>query len=334
MPNPKRRRYTRLILRPLPLWPYVLVLFLLMVRYLPPPFLVESDFLLTNQILRWVLAFPILFLAVLRLMRGYRIHAVTAGIAAIVLFAEMVYYLPSNQDKDLQAADTSAITCMTYNVQGNWKKAFAYLQNHKPDIVALQEVHYPHFVLDSADLKTLGYQYHTGELIRGRGGSICLLIQGRILRTGTITFSKPHYRQRQAPYVDAVVNGYSIRIATMHLASVLNLADPGGLFSLLPYRYFQAEELADSIETWNQRRVILLGDMNSVPTDRAALPIRHLLTDTWMQAGYGLGATWHSSQPLHRIDYVFQRGFSGAADPVIMNEIDSDHLGYKVTLVP
>jgi endonuclease/exonuclease/phosphatase (EEP) superfamily protein YafD len=268
-------------------------------------------------------------------MRGHRLHAIVAGLAAVILFAEMLWYLPSNTDHERGRTDLNGLLCVTYNSAWKWNDSlFAWIEQNQPDVVAFQEFSRNYFRYDSTRIKELGYEFHLGNLLKENSGIYGVLVRGDIVSSDSLLMSKPRFRRRKFHYIDAVIQGYSVRIVNVHLASVFDRQEVSKFYRLLPFRYYQARELAATIESWDHHRIILLGDFNSTPTDRSVQPVAKYLHDTWIDAGYGLGATWHTNQPLHRIDYIFQRGFSSVRGPGWLDCVESDHLGYYVTLIP
>ncbi|MFA5204290.1 MAG: endonuclease/exonuclease/phosphatase family protein [Lentisphaeria bacterium] len=92
-------------------------------------------------------------------------------------------------------------------------------------------------------------------------------------------------------------------------------------------RWLQAVQLAAAVRP-APLPVLVAGDCNATPTDRALNPLKEVLRDAWPQVGFGLGATFSSERPALRIDYLWhgpglQPLRAGRLAPIP----DSDHLG-------
>jgi endonuclease/exonuclease/phosphatase family metal-dependent hydrolase len=79
----------------------------------------------------------------------------------------------------------------------------------------------------------------------------------------------------------------------------------------LDYRPDEAERLThveairNTIQSALTTPAIVAGDFNALPDSRVVAAMRTFLSDSWIEAGEGPGATYPSSAPVRRIDYFF-----------------------------
>jgi vancomycin resistance protein VanJ len=69
---------------------------------------------------------------------------------------------------------------------------------------------------------------------------------------------------------------------------------------------------------------VVLGDLNTAPTDRVFTPLTRLLRDAQADAGRGFGFTWPASVPVTRPDHVLYRGLT-PTDAGVLRTPASDH---------
>ncbi|MFB9236484.1 endonuclease/exonuclease/phosphatase family protein [Plantactinospora siamensis] len=82
--------------------------------------------------------------------------------------------------------------------------------------------------------------------------------------------------------------------------------------------------LADRVRRDPAPQLIVLGDLNTAPTDRIIGPLTSQLADAQAQAGTGPGFTWPARLPLTRPDQVLYRGLTAAAAGTVRTPA-SDH---------
>lgn len=82
--------------------------------------------------------------------------------------------------------------------------------------------------------------------------------------------------------------------------------------------------LAATVRADPAPRLVVLGDLNTAPTDRAFAPLTRLLRDAQADAGQGFGFTWPAELPVTRPDHVLYRGLTPTAADVLHTP-DSDH---------
>jgi vancomycin resistance protein VanJ len=73
-----------------------------------------------------------------------------------------------------------------------------------------------------------------------------------------------------------------------------------------------------------QKRVVLLGDLNGATTDRGLAPLTSRLTPVEDLAGTGFGFSWPAAFPIARIDHILTRGVT-PTDAWTLPATGSDH---------
>lgn len=82
--------------------------------------------------------------------------------------------------------------------------------------------------------------------------------------------------------------------------------------------------LADTVAQDENDRMLVMGDFNAATTDPALTPLRRVVSEP-NQSAMSLGSTWPASNPLVRIDHIFQSGLTPVHNEVIPAGA-SDHL--------
>ncbi|MCI4061074.1 endonuclease/exonuclease/phosphatase family protein [Micromonospora sp. R77] len=82
--------------------------------------------------------------------------------------------------------------------------------------------------------------------------------------------------------------------------------------------------LAATLRADHAPRLVVLGDLNTAPTDRVFAPLARLLHDAQSDAGQGFGFTWPAPVPVTRPDHVLYRGLTPTSAGVLHTP-DSDH---------
>ncbi|MBD3165592.1 hypothetical protein GF324_03270 [bacterium] len=319
-----------------PLTGLVLVIILL-TPYLPGDLLLEADFLLANPFFRLIIQVAALGLFLLYTQRSNRFYPVLSMIMVAWIAIELLTVMPVPffRSKPDRSSYSQPIHALTYNIQGGrTDRLLEWIESQKPDIVGLQE-YYPFG--DGPQLKVLedrGYQTRCARLYRRPVSFLGLAVRGEIVHTDSFRLAVPGNDPRQVLTADAVFNSDTLRIVVAHMEPPLKQSRFFGIFQRMRYRYLQSRELADSLNAWSDRRLLLLMDGNAAPRDRSLSPLQAAMNDTWMEAGSGWGGTWDSTLPVHRIDYILQRGFTAVLKAERHNIINSDHLAYMVALMP
>lgn len=89
-------------------------------------------------------------------------------------------------------------------------------------------------------------------------------------------------------------------------------------------RNVSAEALGQALASEQQKRVLLLGDLNGTMNDRALAPITSQMRSAQGSAGSGPGFSWPSVFPMARIDQIMSRGVT-PADAWTLPRTGSDH---------
>ncbi|QQM40074.1 endonuclease/exonuclease/phosphatase family protein [Streptomyces liliifuscus] len=86
-----------------------------------------------------------------------------------------------------------------------------------------------------------------------------------------------------------------------------------------------ARELAEAVAAEDNKRVVLLGDLNGTTDDRAFAGLTSQLSSAQETAGDGFGFTWPAGFPVVRIDQILVRGVEPRSSWVLP-DTGSDHL--------
>jgi endonuclease/exonuclease/phosphatase family metal-dependent hydrolase len=144
-----------------------------------------------------------------------------------------------------------------------------------------------------------------------------------ILNSGYILIDSTRNRTNLVIYTDVLIEADTIRIYNVHLASnhlntnevdsIINTSEKS--FSIVKNwikklkngykrRYGQVDILTKHMETCRYP-CIIAGDFNDVPVSYTYRKIQSKFTDSFIEAGNGIGATYNGNLPLLRIDYIF-----------------------------
>ncbi len=243
---------------------------------------------------------------------------------------------------DRPANGRATISLLTYNVQhfGLYASREKYekirtdiidwLKNEESDIVCMQEYHgkgktlYGPLQEMKVQLGALSYYYESyfNPRYQQLTGLVTIskyeaVNKDRLKFDGSRTFGI---------FTDLLIGGDTIRLFNIHLASiqlmpsdidfVVNPAQDKemGLHALKIYsklsqafllRQRQAAFLTEKIKA-SPYPVILCGDFNDTPSSFVYREITGLLTDTFVEKGFGLGPTFAGGLPLLRIDFILK----------------------------
>jgi len=200
------------------------------------------------------------------------------------------------------------------------------------DLILLQEVHVSHKRSWEVLADKLGYEFNFQILRRdaGMGGLFMSKYPMTVLpplRARSWALHIRYLPRVQIQYDQVPIDIYNVRLESLPLVEGSRM-----LFGASKLRRQQAEILAREIAATGHP-VILGGDLNSTPLYYSNRPLLDLLSDSWGQAGWGFGFTYHASLPFARIDYVLHRGFRTVTTAVV-NISPSDHRGLYVVLEP
>jgi endonuclease/exonuclease/phosphatase family metal-dependent hydrolase len=210
-----------------------------------------------------------------------------------------------------KAATTNTFRVMTYNIhhgEGLDRKVdlprIADLIKHEQaDIVALQEV-------DKGVERTAR---------RDCPAELAAL-------TGMTCVFSNNYHFQGGEYGNAVLTRFPIKRWTNHHYKMLRPGEQRGLLQIVldvhgrelvfldthvdfrgndTERLLNADEIAEAIQPYRGRPMILCGDFNDTPESRTCQKIAQQFTDTWKAAGAGDGFSIPAEKPRKRIDYIW-----------------------------
>jgi endonuclease/exonuclease/phosphatase (EEP) superfamily protein YafD len=233
------------------------------------------------------------------------------------------------------------IKVMTFNVRAfniyKWEKnkdahdsIYRYIQQEDPDIICFQEYYTQEKGLFAASglykvLKKTPFR-HINSTIGNSSGSnygIATFSSYPVVGKGIIHFENTF---NAAIYTDVKINSDTIRIFNNHLQSIhLKEKNYSFLDSLrLRYNDQQMEEILDLShrlkDAFVKRSkqadmisgkiaespypVIVCGDFNDTPVSYTYKKIRSHLSDSFIEAGWGIGNTYPGITPSLRIDFI------------------------------
>ena len=176
-----------------------------------------------------------------------------------------------------------------------------------PDAIVLQELASGNLAAWRAAIAQQGWNLNVTRLMSGSGWINTVIISphplkpqpalavtnpitGRIRYFPVVVLAKPH-----AP---------PIVLVGVQLESVPRWVGFEAFKNSWSWRYLQAAALAAYVRQ-SPWPVIIAGDCNATPTDRALAPLTQVVRDIWPQVGLGLGATFPAVTPSLRIDYLW-----------------------------
>jgi endonuclease/exonuclease/phosphatase family metal-dependent hydrolase len=182
---------------------------------------------------------------------------------------------------------------LTYNVRscrGGVDAIAQVIQNEAPDIVCLQE--YGRAGTLRKLTSSLGLEsVSTWRALNRLRNAVLYRIPwepGDVIRS---VLPGQGGVDRGVVAVDLESHGQTLTVASTHLS--LRAAE----------RQLQVDALVELLGA--KRPLVLAGDFNEDPTDRAVMTLSTAFQDLFAQAGEGRGQTLPASRPTARIDYVF-----------------------------
>ncbi|MCB0754537.1 MAG: endonuclease/exonuclease/phosphatase family protein [Flavobacteriales bacterium] len=265
------------------------------------------------------------------------------------------------------SADQQGLKVMTYNVRlfdkYNWNSQskskngiISLIGKEEPDILCIQEYYDEKGqVLAQLD-STKGLNIHLRNYYAQRNNSndfgVATISRFPIMFEGKIVLENS--RSALAIFTDLIINEDTVRVYNIHLQSihlgtkgyevldellqgqqVNDLSDNRLLLGRLKHgfikRSVQARKIAAHIAT-SPYPVIVCGDFNDVPTSYTYQTIADGLTDTFIESGKGVGATY-VRVPFFRIDNILHDGqFSSLSHHVYDTMEFSDHYAVSAKL--
>ncbi|MBL4624261.1 MAG: endonuclease/exonuclease/phosphatase family protein [Flavobacteriales bacterium] len=267
-------------------------------------------------------------------------------------------------------ATNEGFKVMSYNVRlfdlYNWSnnkqtrnKMFELVDEQNADILCLQEFFYSEKKGYFNTLDTLiefqkAKNYHTAytatKLKHNFG--IATLSKFPILYRGTVKLENA--KNNICIYTDILVNTDTIRIYNMHLASVhlgkenyefiehINSQETEEqidgskkIAELLKNAFVRRAKQSKTIATHiaqSPYHVVVCGDFNDTPSSYAYRTISKDLCDGFIDSGSGIGASYNSSIPIFRIDYILHDEGLCSSNFKTISEDLSDHFPITTTI--
>lgn len=310
----------------------LLLAVLLLLRYLPVPFLLGFEWFTGNQPVRFLLGLLALGYALILSARGLRVPALLSLALFAVVAVEAERFIPWGANT-AALPEEERVRVFTYNAATrDPEQLLAAAFEADADLICLQETprKYRDAIFERGREK--GYHAVYQHLRRDAGMGTLLLSRGEIIPVDTIAVPSARNILRRFLVVDTRLKGRTIRVLNVQLESMERRRELWGVVASWHLRRRQVEAVSKAIDG-APGMVILAGDCNMTPTDRLMRPLLGRLADSWRAAGSGLGGTWHRQRPWFRIDYILYRGFEGAANARRLHAGESDHLAYEVDLI-
>lgn len=309
-----------------------LVVFLVGIRYLPGEWLISLEWLTGNQVARLGLGLVALLFALLNFLRRRSLSGSIALLPVLVILVETIIFVPFVSSKSVPPSAATVRVLTFNNATEKTDGVLDGIVESGAQIACLQE--FPitgHQVfLDSA--KSRGYDGWFVLLRDDAGMGTVILSREPLSRVDTLFTSSWNEKVRRFTRVNTTIHGRPVRVASVQLESTNRKADLWGVIESWKLRMEQAERVKDAM-LGGKTPVILAGDLNSTPTNRAIRPLLQSMHDSWKDAGLGYGGTWHRTFRLFRIDYILYNNFDAAANPTFIKLGKSDHLAYVVDLI-
>jgi vancomycin resistance protein VanJ len=266
-----------------------------------------------------------------------------AGVAVMCLMFIWLWgglFIPKQTSAHAHAENNGSLSVMTYNLLG-WQthseNQIEVIRQENADVVMLQELNQ---AMNKAIASELAAEYPYRILVPGNNV------------TGMGVLSKyPLYPSKLSLGGDDWVGIPQIMTLEWHHRQVTlvnihmtpsNSVSPADMKDKCQRREAQAQAVVDFVQ--GKEAVIVAGDTNTTPLSDAYKIVTSVLTDSWMEAGFGFGHTFPgshipgSSRPvifsipspqwMVRIDYIFHtnRWKAKSAQTALFDEV-SDHRG-------
>lgn len=317
---------------PILLWAAAAVLFILTaLPYLLGNALIELEVLAAQPFLRLILLVFAIAVAALAILREEFPIAILPALAALLILGETWTTMGTSPGAAIPPDRAGYIHVYTQNIGMESPEEFIdILATGDFDIVLLQEVYIVHKKGWDVLASQLGYHSYF-QLLRRDAGLGGLFMSKYPIQPLPAVRTRSWARQiRYFPRIRIEYEQVPIDIYTVHLESLPLVEGGRVLFGSSKLRLHQTEIIAQEIAA-TKHPVILGGDLNSTPIYRSNRPLRDLLNDSWTEAGFGFGYTYHASLPFARIDAVLHKGFRTVSAEVVKVS-NSDHRGLHVVL--
>ena len=240
------------------------------------------------------------------------------------------------------------------------------VRNCKADVVCLQEYHFANKNKQNTELSIRNrllneYPYYHFWVYSGRKDKdmgLALYSKYPIVHSEKVDASEEDYCW--AAYYELNVRGRKVGVINCHL-NTNSISDKNrklykeqashfqvdslshmqeGMRQLAPsfrLRTRQAATIHKFIQKINKKKegrlpLIVCGDMNDTPVSFAYRTLRGDMSDTWLEAGTGLGITFRDAPFLFRIDHIFHNEHFRTLQVRLMREVkESDHYPVMAT---
>lgn len=284
-----------------------------------------------------------------------------SGIAIILSFTAVSNFFQFNSSH----SDATSIKVMSYNVRlfdlYNWSenidsrnKIFDQLGGQNADIFCFQEFYYTDqkgtfetrdTLITFLDAKNYREAY-THEMRGGQYFGIATFTRYPIVSSGNIEFENDN--NNICLYTDVKIDEDTVRVYNLHIASIRFSYDDYTFVENLDTKS-ESEELERGARTIYHRLsnafekrsvqskvivdhvkkspypVILCGDFNDSPNSFCYNQFSSVLSDSFKEAGKGIGKTYIGAFPSFRIDYIFHSEEFKANNYITLPEKYSDH---------
>lgn len=236
----------------------------------------------------------------------------SAFILIIGLFFSSPFYKLSGKNNSLN----SDIKVMSYNVHMfnyyKWikdetvaQKAFDFIKEKNPDILAIQEFH------ESEKISVLYAHKYIKKRVESNKFGLAIFSKYKIVNSGSLDFKKTN---NNAIFVDILIDNDTVRIYNLHLESLRinpekeNFGEENSekLFKRMSNSFKKQAEQTEQFlahEKAFKGKKIICGDFNNTAYSWVYKQISKNKKDAFLQAGKGFGKSFNYAFPL-RIDFI------------------------------
>lgn len=301
------------------------------------------------------LAFPFLALGVLFFAIFWMVIRVRWGLLSLAFlllgWPAVRIYFPINF---MSEEPKESIKILSYNIAGFLEDTgkpsaiLSYLRDSEADVICLQEYRLSGHITERRIRKTLSAYPYRKVTTLGGGNQLACYSRYPILSAKRVSYTSQYngsvvYRLKMGRDTLVLVNNHleSNKLDVhdkQEYSEILHSLDHGGLVkkkgkhllskfaAAAKIRAVQADAIADVIARNTARYLVVCGDFNDSPISYAHHTIGKGLQDTYVEAGFGPGISFHQDRFYFRIDHLF----ASPAFKVLHSEVDhsitaSDH---------
>ncbi|GAB4371460.1 MAG: hypothetical protein Kow00121_13020 [Elainellaceae cyanobacterium] len=221
-----------------------------------------------------------------------------------------------------------AFRMMSFNVlwsNQNYAQIAQAVQTANPDVIGLQEVRPPNIAALTAALAEYPYSaFHQSDLYHTVG------IMSRFPIVSVVQLPDPPLERGLQVVID--VNGTLLTVIVAHLApNNMPLVPFSEFVKQTKERYARRAAEIDYLKHEVQKRshpTILVCDCNMTDTSQTYAQLQTILTDSFLEVGWGLGHTLQVEAfpfPVQRVDYIWHTADLQAVNAYVGNNGGSDH---------